>query len=451
MKVTLERPVVEVDHHEAAGGEQPSDLGGVPKSRRILLACWIGTNAAVIIGLAVRNATLTSTAWDLIGTALLSGIGITCTLAVVQLAKGSPAAALTAMLSQIFVAGLAVYVWLVDERSPEGQLLGVTGVALTLGGIALLWVLYLARYARGAFSKGAAVLVALFPLVGLGQFWMQTEYLPTSVSPLIDISTELSPVGSSDSVIHLLAKLTLHNRGSVQTELHVGLMRVTSYPVGTPAEPPTTDTLLAGLTPLGRTTRGHYRETPTLAADARLLYADLFAAPYDDALLSAGETAGWQRVIDIDARAVRLVRLSVEGVVATHRMMQGVHTCYPPRISIWRDPLAFFVEAGKLHDWKGGAAHVLCAESEFASIGAIQDLVSDHPMLRTFIVVDTPAPVMELPTLMTTFGTRATIEDEFKNLATANQINKANPSIFIRDSAEYAPSDADLRSAGGSP
>ncbi|OHV03035.1 hypothetical protein C1Y40_04596 [Mycobacterium talmoniae] len=449
MKVTLERPIAEVDHHEAAGDEPPPELAGLPRSRRIPLACWIGTDAALIIGLAVRNATLTSTAWDLIGTALLSGIGITCALAVVQLAKGSRAAALTAMLSQIFVAGLAVYVWMVDERSPARQLLGVTGVALTLGGIGLLWVLYLGRYARGAFSKGAAVVVALFPMVGLGQFWMQTEYLPASASPLVDISTELSPIGSSGSVVHLLAKLTLHNRGSVGAELHVGLMRVTSYPVGTPADPPTADTLLAGLTPLGRSLGGHYRETPTLAADARLLYADLFAAPYDDAVLAPGETAGWQRVIDIDARTVRLVRLSVEAIVATHRMMQDVHTCYPPRVSVWRDPLAFFDEAGKLHDWKGGAAHVLCAESQFASIGAIQDLVSDHPVLRSFIVVDTPSPVTELPTLMTTFGTRATIEDEFTHLDTANQIVKANPSVLVRDSAEYAPSDGDLRPGGG--
>lgn len=117
--ITLERPVGEADDHEAPAGDHSADLAGVPRSLRVLLAGWVGADAALIIGLAFWNATLTSTAWDLIGTALLSAIGITCALALVQIAKGSRGAALTAMVSQVFVAGLAVYVWMVDQRSPR--------------------------------------------------------------------------------------------------------------------------------------------------------------------------------------------------------------------------------------------------------------------------------------------------------------------------------------------
>ncbi|ORA77493.1 hypothetical protein BST28_17800 [Mycolicibacter kumamotonensis] len=140
--ITLERSVDEADDHEAPGKDP--DLAGVPRSLRILLAGWVGADAVLVLGLAVRNATLTSTAWDLIGTALLSAIGITCVLALVQIAKGSDGAALTAMVSQVFVAGLSVYIWMVDQRSPESQLMGVTGIALAVGGVAVLWVLYLA-------------------------------------------------------------------------------------------------------------------------------------------------------------------------------------------------------------------------------------------------------------------------------------------------------------------
>ncbi|NDJ91044.1 hypothetical protein [Mycolicibacter kumamotonensis] len=440
--ITLERPVDEADDHEAPGKDP--DLAGVPRSLRILLAGWVGADAVLVLGLAVRNATLTSTAWDLIGTALLSAIGITCVLALVQIAKGSDGAALTAMVSQVFVAGLSVYIWMVDQRSPESQLMGVTGIALAVGGIALLWVLYLGRYARGAFSKGAAVAVALIPLVGLGQFWMQTEYLPTSARPLIDISTELSPTGSTGPIIHLSAKATLHNRGSVQADVHAALIRVTAYPVGTPAEPASTERLLAGLTPYGRILRGEYRETPALPADSQLLYANLFAAPYDESLLPPGGTVEQKVVIDIDSRKVRLVRLSVSGVFVTRRLLKDTHSCYPPQISFAKDPFAFFDEAGKVHDFGDTKAGVLCSESQFASTGAIQDLVSDHPMSRVFVMVAPPAPTMNAPDLMPFFGTRETLEDPLRHIDAMSQIDKANPAVIINSSAEYVPSDADV-------
>src|SRR5579875_1714756 len=155
------------DDHEAVEGQASEPAVTVRSLRRplgILLVCWIGVDAAIVLALAVWNATLTTTAWDLIGSALLLGIGVTCALAFGQIVRGSPNALVTAMVSQIFIAGLAAYVWLVDQRSPVSQLLGITGVALTLGCIALIWVLYLGRDARTAVTKGAAVVVALFPL-----------------------------------------------------------------------------------------------------------------------------------------------------------------------------------------------------------------------------------------------------------------------------------------------
>ncbi|QZA08728.1 hypothetical protein K3U94_05425 [Mycolicibacter heraklionensis] len=374
----------------------------------------------------------------------MSAIGITCVLASVQIAKRSRGAALTAMLSQVFVAGLAVYVWMVDQRSPQSQLMGVTGVVLAIGGIALLWVFYLGRYARGAFSRSAAVAVALFPLVGLAQFWMQTEYLPASARPLIDVSTELTPTGSTGPIVHLLAKTTLHNRGSVQAEIHAGLMRVTAYPAGTPPEPASTEYLLAGLSPLGRVLRGEYRQTPNLPADSELLYANLFAAPYDDAFLSPGGTVEQKVVIDIDSRKVRLVRLSVNGVFVTHRILKDTHSCYPPQISLARDPFAFFDEAGKVHDFGDSKAGALCAESQFASTGAIQDLVADHPMSRVFVVVASPSPAMDAPVLLTFFGTRETLEDPLRHIDTMAQIDRANPTVILSGSAEYVPSDTEF-------
>ncbi|WP_142358459.1 hypothetical protein [Mycobacterium celatum] len=353
------------------------------------------------------------------------------------------------MVSQIFIAGLAAYVWLVDQRSPVSQLLGITGVALTLGCIALIWVLYLGRYARTAVTKGAAVVVALFPLIGLVQFWMQTQYLPEASSPLVDVSTELSPMGSTGPIIHLLAKVTLHNRGSVQVDMPAGLMRVTSYPVGTPTEPATTEALHAALDPSGSSMRDDYREKATLPADSTLLYATIIAASYEDSFLNPGETGEYKRVIDVDSRTVRLVRLSVEATLVTHRMMQETRSCYPPQVSFSQDPGTFLSEAGKLHEWGNAGARVLCTESQFASTGAVQDLVSDHPVMRILTVVDNPSRVVEVPTFLPFFGTREAVDDPFTHIATLTQVGNATPATLFRDWAEYAPSDADLRGGAG--
>lgn len=441
------------DDHVSVSEERPSDTDaagdGLRGWRRILFACWVGSDAALIIGLAVWNATLTTSAWDLIGSALLLGIGVTCALAFGQIITGSKNAVMTSVVSQIFVACLAVYVWLVDQRSPVSQLLGITGIALALGGIALLWVLYLARYARGAVTKAAAVVVALFPLIGLIQFWLQTDYLPETSRPLVDSSAELSPMGATGPVIHLLAKVTFHNRGSVQADLHAALMRVTSYPVGTPTEPATPDTLLAGLDPVGRVTKGAYRATPTLPGDARLLYAEILAAPYDDAFLPPGQTVEFKRLIDIDSRAARLIRLSVDGIVVTHRMLRDTDSCYPPQVSFSKDPAGFEVAAGQVHDGGPGVGQVMCTESQFAPRGVIQDLVSDHPLLRTLVVVDNPAHLIEVPMLLPYFGTRETIDNPIALVEIGAKIESANPASFLSDSAEYAPSDADLRRAPG--
>ncbi|WP_046316378.1 hypothetical protein [Mycobacterium sp. UM_Kg1] len=441
--ITLQRHIDDAGDH-APGADQVADLGAVSRPLRVVLVVWVGLDAALVLGLAVRNATLTSAAWDLIGTALLAAIGITCALASIQIAKKSRGAALTATVSQVFIASLAVYVWMVDQRSPVSQLLGVTGIVLLMGGIALCWVLYLGRYARGAFSRGAAVAVALFPLVGLAQFWMQTEYLPASARPLVDLNAELSPTGSTGPIVHLSATVTLHNRGPVQVEVPAGLMRVTAYPVGTPEEPASTEHLLAGLTPQGRVLKGEYRQIPNLPVESQLLYANLFAAPYDYTFLSPGGTVQHKVVIDIDSRKVRLVRLSVTGVVVTRRTLKDTHTCYPPQVSLVRDPFAFFDEAGKMHDFGDGKAGVLCAESRFASTGAIQELVADHPMSRVYVVVDPPAPTWEAPDLMTFYGIRDTIDDPLRHVDTMDQIDRANPTAIVTNSAEYVPSDADV-------
>ncbi len=196
MSLQIESPAEDSAAGNDGGGspdEQASHvattIGGLSRPGRALLLSWLTVNAVVVLWLAVWDATLTRSAWDLLGAALLFGIGITQALAIGAILRRSSSAFLTAMTSQIFVVCLAAYVCLVDERSPVRQLIGITGLALLFGAIALFWVIYLARYAHGAINRGAVVIVSLFPVLGLVQFRkLQSDYLPArSPPPLVDV------------------------------------------------------------------------------------------------------------------------------------------------------------------------------------------------------------------------------------------------------------------------
>lgn len=445
MSLQIDTPAGDSAAHKNGDGppEPQSDpaeiaVGGLSRPTVVLLLVWLTVNAAVVLWLAVWDATLTRSAWDLLGAALLLGIGITCGLAIGAILRRSSSAVLTAMTSQIFVVCLAAYVWLVDERSPVRQLIGITGVALVFGAIALTWVIYLARYAHGAVNRGAVVVVSLFPVLGLVQFWLQSDYLPARSLPLVDVQAELTPVGYSGSLIHLSAKLTLQNRSSVAVDIPAGLMRVRAYPYGTSEEPATADTVASYLDPVGSMI-SDYRQIPVLPGNSRLLYAGSIGAA--GRFLAPGSTTGAQVMIDINPQTVRLVQMGVSIVAVTRRAVQDTRTCYEPKKSYTQDVAGFLEEARSLHDWVGGGK-ALCTETQFAARGAIEDLVADHPVLRVSVVVEHPA--FTTPLVVPLLGTDTSVEDPAGGMDEAATIETATPSGIFGANAEYSPADSDL-------
>lgn len=422
---------------EQQSAQAETAVASLSRPAQGLLLSWLTVNAVVVLWLAVWDATLTRSAWDLLGAALLLGIGITCALAIGAILRRSSSAFLTAMTSQIFVVCLAAYVWLVDERSPVRQLGGVTGIALMFGAIALFWVIYLARYAHGAVNRGAVVIVALFPVLGLVQFWLQSDYLPARSLPLVDVQAELTPAGSSGSIIHLSAKLTLHNRSEVPVDIPGGVMRVTAYPFGTPEEPATADAVASHLNPVG-TLLGDYRQIPVSPGNSKLLFAGTIGAA--DSFLTPGSTNTGQVMIDIDPRTVRLVQMRVSIIAVTRRAVQDTRTCYEPKKSYSADVSGYLNEAGVLHDWPGGRA--LCTETQFAARGAIEDLVADHPVLRIFTVVD--HNMFTAPLLVPLLGTGSSVEDPESGMDEAATLETSTPSGIFGGGAEYSPSESDL-------
>ena len=93
--------------------------------------------------------------------------------------------------------------------------LRVTGFVCILGIVAIFWVFYLIRQWRGPVTAGLKAIAALIPVLGFVQFWLQTDYLPRTSLPLVDIATDLTPTGKTGDIVQLEAKVTINNRNSV--------------------------------------------------------------------------------------------------------------------------------------------------------------------------------------------------------------------------------------------
>jgi hypothetical protein len=417
----------------------------IPLPLHIIVAVTVGVDGIIVLGLAARDFTLTKTATDTLGSALLLAISLLCLWALAAICRRSSTWLATSLASQISVLFLAAYVCVIDARSPRVQIFGVTGIALVMGTIAAAWVIYLGRHVKPSFTRGMTAVVALFPLLGLIQFWMETDYIPRTSRPLVDIEAELLPVGNSGDTIHLIAKVTLHNHGKMQANIAGGLMRVTAYPNNLPEQAPTPTAMAAGMDLSGNLAGNDFRVKPTPATASRVIFADDFVAA--GSFLLPGMTITYRKAIDIDRSMVLLARLSVSGIFITKRAIQDVHTCYEPHISQSKDPIGFSKAATTL--WTQTNSHFLCVENQIEPAGVIQELVADRPVLRVYVMIDNPnQPEMEFPQLGAVYGTPQTIDNPMAHLEEQLKIDESNPSVYFRDvGAEYSPKDGDI-SAG---
>lgn len=416
----------------------------------VLLAATVMIDGVLVFLLAVRDFGMTRTASSTFGASLLLAIAIVCAWAFAAILRKSASWLTAVLLSQIFMAFFAGYFWLIDLRSPVSQLTGWTGFVLTLGTAAVWWILYLGKHARATFTRGVAALAAVVPLLGLFQYWLDTDYLPRTSRPLIDIQADLTPIGATGRTVHLLAKVTLHNRGTVQADIGGSLMRITAYPRGAAPMAARPVDVAAGMDLSGFTAGQDFRADPTPAAAAQLIYADDFVAA--GSFLLPGMQVDYKKVVDVDLREVDLARLSVSAAFITQRRVTDTRTCLPPRVSLREQPVEFSEAVTKLLVTEAGGSF-LCVEKEIAPRNVVHDLVSDHPLLRVYLVINDPnQESVEYPQIFAAYGTRSSIDTAKQDPEEASKIDDANPTVVFRDVvAEYAPKDADLAAAGAPP
>jgi hypothetical protein len=438
-----------------------------------LLRLTLVVDGLVAIGLAWLELKLTTTLMESLGVGLLLAIGLANLFALHSVARALPSWPRDVAFAQLLVALLAIYIVFTAPRC-WGQNRWMLGITAAAGLLAVGWVL---RIARGAvlvqWTKPAAIIAAVIPVAGLVQFWLQTEYIPHSTTPLVDISAELTPTGRTESTIHLSAKVTIRNRASVRLENPAGLMRVTEYPknwqqrspspcsTDTPNVDPagnilsTSLTLVGGLDPTSANPDGEFRLPATPVSQCVLVYASVFGGG-PGAFINPGATQITQKEIDIDADTFRLARLSVSGVFVTEHRFQDVRACYPTKDTAgslnpqhWpiqaslydqNNSDKFYTEAE--NPWPGQfQTQNLCVDYELTPKSILQALMSGpQSVLRVEVVTSQQGDsVNEYPQLRWWYGTTEDI-DKSPPHEEQEKIERAYPESGQVDvAAEYAP------------
>jgi hypothetical protein len=410
-----------------------------PGARRIL-ACTMAGESVLVMGLTLRDFALTQTPLaTLSSVAMLAISGVSIWAAYETWTQGESWLALS-LLSQFSIAALCVYIVLIDLRSPFLQfdwasgLFPVTGVASIIGLFASFWVLFLVRRWRGPVSAGMKAIATLIPLVGFGQFWLQTDYLPRTSVPVVDLTTEMSPLGQTRDIVHLEAKVTINNRNSVPVYVGATLMRITAYPQDLGKQSEVSDAL-----EFGYAKSQAYRDKPLSVAGSKLLYAkDVL---HSGAPLAAGQSVTVRRVVDFDSQKMRLARLAVDAFFITNPGITE-YACPSTPGGPQKTPKdgESFENALRTKMVNPAGAQFLCREIRLAPQNVVHEIVGDRPSYAIEGILSDPKnPDEEYPRLLILAGA-----DKRYDLDPLQyqRVRDANPPMEYEDMAvEYSPSD----------
>jgi hypothetical protein len=324
-------------------------------------------------------------------------------------------------VAQVLAAILAFYIAFSAWRSQTN--LPVALVALTLGVVGVRWVLRLGKAAKLYWTRAATVIVALFPLAGLAQFWLQTDYLPKTTLPQVDVSTDLSEVGrTGPTTIILSAKVTLHNRGTVAVDMIGGLFRVTAHQSRAPA---------------GSARGKAERAANLIPPEFRLAGRDA------GTVLPPGETETIQHDVPIDRTQVALARLTYEAVFLTQRGIVDITACADGSSLIFA-PDSFPDALQHPHgDWAG----VSCVDYELEPTNVIEALVTGRqPTVGVAAITGDGSKFgnfPEYPQALFAYSSRGRPPQQaYRQGQDFGTGANANPLIlFVNESAEYVPTD----------
>lgn len=395
--------------------------------------------------------------------ATLLAIGIANGWAFNSVRRATSTWARDAFIAQVFVLFLAGYVAVTDLRSPQINWRVMVIAALVLA-VAFLWLVFLVPKSALEWTKTALIVTALFPLAGLLQFWLQNYYIPSTSMPLVDISSDLSPQGRTGPIIHLSAKVTIHNRGTSQVNVANSLMRVTAYPsrisdeakVYANACSSTADRsenwcrLANGFDPSGIERDVDFRVnpnrpdviTPTPPTDSQPIYAGVLQSLE---FLIPGETDVYQREVDIDSREVQLAHLTVSATFLTARRMQDIRSCVGEHALIYEGFPQFAAEVRQVQTLVPGnprQGHYFCREYDIAPGNFVEKLIAGHPAIQVSTWLNSPDHLgTEYPLITADFGTAGKFDQPDPHQQLERKLEQAYPASVVTSQSEYAPTE----------
>jgi hypothetical protein len=442
----------------------------------------MAVESLLVIGLTVRDFWLGGTLTAAIGSVTLLAISAVSVWATYATCVQHGSWLGASLLGQFSIAVLAGYTVLTDVQSPFPQFF-VAGFAGILGIIAIFWVFYLLGHWDRPLTAGTATIVAFIPALGFVQFWLQTDYLPRTSLPLVDVTSELAPMGKrQDNIVQLEAKVTINNRGSVPVYVGATVMRITAYPK--PPGTPTQSTQLSelpGAIQFGLSPPSHeYRDDPLPIEQRKTLYANELLAVADQ--MAPGQSRTYRKVVDFDSHW-RLARLDVDGIFMTSPNVDEVYTCpAPPKETkeIWFHQLddgeltpippetpqmssdaTYFqgeiakpiykkvlVPAGQ--DPAQDLQKFFCREIRLKPRNVIHEIIGDQPRFEVLAIFKDPTnPSLQPPGLLLWPGVNGKYP---LNSGQWQKVSAANPTlVYTNIGAQYSPSEQSALAGGGTP
>ncbi|WP_435280316.1 hypothetical protein [Streptomyces koelreuteriae] len=257
---------------------------------------------------------------------------------------------------------------LIEARSPFHDrldaLIILISAGLTAG--ALMVVFFVWVTGRIHFGAAWAFFVALFPLAGLLQFWIQSYYQPAHSRPGVNVNVKMEELSRSGSISRMRGTVTVQNNGKAAVDSLGSLYKAVGYDLK-----PDKGSMDAAMDVVGP-------DLNYMAESERILrIGDVL--PGEESL-TPGQKYETSFVFDADSRKEEVVRLVVNLVLITRGSVKSTTT---------------------------DCEYEMCAKTLFKRSTAMREILDDDPYAETYIDFHPPGKpndTSELPYLHIKYG-----------------------------------------------
>ncbi|QWA21936.1 hypothetical protein [Streptomyces osmaniensis] len=264
---------------------------------------------------------------------------------------------------------------LIEMRSPVHDGLDVLilliSAVLTVGSLTVVFFVWV----KGVIHFGAAwgFFVALLPLAGLLQFWIQSYYQPAHSRPEVDVHARIEELGRSRNVSHLRGTVTIQNNGQGTVDSLGSLYKAIGYDMNVSRD--SMNSAMDVVSP----------DLNYMAESVRLLRVGDVLPGRES--LTPGQKYEASFVFDADSKEEGVVRLIVNLVLITRE--------------------------SKKNDGDG-CGYAMCSKTLFQRSTLMREVLDDGPYAETYISFDPPGKSMMsgIPFLNTKYGSTETAGQE---------------------------------------